>query len=246
MQKIFLNIYLCENSIYFFLRGRQNRQTRNSKTFLQLTNLFLQKEFMQIVIKADGSVLQEFMLKAEGTDVEIKLFEGENEHGSADAFFLLSDNDLRHSSMFMNKPVFINAVADTIKDLELPSNFCRINAWPGFLNRPLWEVATTGPEPIKILDSIGWKYIKVEDEPGLVAARVIAMIINEAYFALGEGVSSKNEIDLAMKLGTNYPFGPFEWSQKIGLEKIYSLLQKLKTSGTRYTIAPALEKEIHH
>ena len=56
---------------------------------------------MQIVIKADGSVLQEFMLKAEGTDVEIKLFEGENEHGSADAFFLLSDNDLPHSSMFM-------------------------------------------------------------------------------------------------------------------------------------------------
>jgi 3-hydroxybutyryl-CoA dehydrogenase len=69
------------------------------------------------------------------------------------------------------------------------------------------------------------------------------MIINEAYFTVGEEVSSKREIDIAMKLGTNYPLGPFEWADKIGLSNIYKLLLKLSSIGTRYTIAPLLEKE---
>src|ERR1700710_2457559 len=47
--------------------------------------------------------------------------------------------------------------------------------------------------------------------------RVVAMIINEAYYALDAGVSSKESIDLAMKLGTGYPYGPFEWADRIGL-----------------------------
>ena len=42
------------------------------------------------------------------------------------------------------------------------------------------------------------------------------MIINEAFLALQEGVSTKEEINTAMKLGTNYPLGPFEWVEKIG------------------------------
>ena len=48
------------------------------------------------------------------------------------------------------------------------------------------------------------------DIPGFISARVVSMIINEAYFALEEEVSSKEEIDTAMKLGTNYPYGPFD------------------------------------
>jgi 3-hydroxyacyl-CoA dehydrogenase len=70
------------------------------------------------------------------------------------------------------------------------------------------------------------------------------MIINEAYFALGEDVSSKDEIDLAMKLGTNYPYGPFEWCKKIGLKKVYSLLEKLSDTDSRYSIAPAMKNEL--
>ena len=65
------------------------------------------------------------------------------------------------------------------------------------------------------------------DDYGFIAARIIAMIINEAYYALQENVSTKQQIDIAMKLGTNYPYGPFEWSEKIGIEKIYLLLKKL-------------------
>jgi len=70
------------------------------------------------------------------------------------------------------------------------------------------------------------------------------MIINEAYYALGEEVSSKAEIDTAMKLGTNYPLGPFEWGAKIGLHNIYRLLKLLSVEDDRYIVAPYLEQEL--
>ena len=53
-------------------------------------------------------------------------------------------------------------------------------------------------------------------------------------FALQDKVSTKSEIDIAMKMGTNYPYGPFEWSEKIGLKNIASLLKKLTTGNKRY------------
>ena len=69
------------------------------------------------------------------------------------------------------------------------------------------------------------------------------MIINEGYFALQNNVSTKEEIDIAMKLGTNYPYGPFEWSKKIGLKNIYALLQKLSITDKRYTPSSLLTAE---
>jgi 3-hydroxybutyryl-CoA dehydrogenase len=83
----------------------------------------------------------------------------------------------------------------------------------------------------------------VPDVPGFISARVISMIINEAYFALQDNVSSKEEIDIAMKLGTNYPYGPFEWSKKIGLGNIAGLLTILSTTKERYTPASLLKNE---
>ena len=80
----------------------------------------------------------------------------------------------------------------------------------------------------------------VKDEPGLIAARVLAMIINEAYFALGDNVSTKAEIDTAMKLGTNYPLGPFEWADAIGHANILGLLQQLTATDKRYQPAAML------
>ena len=81
------------------------------------------------------------------------------------------------------------------------------------------------------------------DLPGFVAPRVVCMIINEAYLALEEGVSTKAEIDTAMKLGTAYPFGPFEWAEKIGIKKVAGLLQRLALEDKRYQPAPLLLKD---
>lgn len=168
-----------------------------------------------------------------------------DEYKKHDAFLILSDfSDAINFTLFENKPVLINAVTETLSELNFPSNVSRINGWPGFLEREAWEITSHDVERMEnIFKNFSRRIFFVKDEPGFVAARVISMIINEAFFALGENVSSKEQIDLAMKLGTNYPNGPFEWAQKIGIEKIYSLLKKLSEKEERYLPAPALEKQ---
>ena len=76
---------------------------------------------------------------------------------------------------------------------------------------------------------------------GFIFPRTIVQIINEAYFALEEGVASKEDINRAMKFGVNYPKGPFEWSE--GREEyVKTLLQELldKTQDKRYLPAKGL------
>jgi 3-hydroxybutyryl-CoA dehydrogenase len=95
-----------------------------------------------------------------------------------------------------------------------------------------------------VFDPLGWAYQLVPDTAGMVSARIVAMIINEAYFALQEGISSKADIDTAMKLGTNYPLGPFEWADRIGLVQIHQLLQTLQQADVRYSISQALSQKL--
>jgi 3-hydroxybutyryl-CoA dehydrogenase len=73
--------------------------------------------------------------------------------------------------------------------------------------------------------------------------RTIAMIINEAYFALGEKLATPESIDLAMKNGVNYPLGPIEWGEKIGLHNVAQLLEELNTitRDERYRLSPELK-----
>ncbi len=141
-------------------------------------------------------------------------------------------------------PVLLNAVSTTLTELNTGENIIRINGWPGFLKRPNWEVAGVITAVVKdIFAALNISFCKVADEPGFVSARTIAMIINEAYFALGENVSTKKEIDIAMKLGTNYPFGPFEWATIIGVKNIFKLLTKLSQTDKSYLPAPLLQTE---
>ena len=124
----------------------------------------------------------------------------------------------------------------------------RINGWPTFLQREIIELSLTSTDlsaqVASIFSTLGWKFQEVKDVPGFVTARVVVAIINEAYFTVGANVSSKSEIDTAMKLGTNYPYGPFEWSEQIGLERVASLLRKLSMVEERYQPAPALELDL--
>ena len=169
-----------------------------------------------------------------------------NHHTGADAFFIMQPNVLVNYTN-TTKPIFINSVIDTLAALNTPPQVVRINGWHGFLQRPVWEIAGTVDDNIKkIAEQLNKKIIVVKDEPGLVAAKIIAMIINEAYFALGDEVSTKDEIDIAMKLGTNYPYGPFEWAGKIGIKNIFALLQKLTLQDKRYQPSPALVNTIQN
>jgi 3-hydroxybutyryl-CoA dehydrogenase len=167
---------------------------------------------------------------------------------NADALFDLTFNDAAPETheFIDGKPVFVHAVNCICREIGKP-NYIRINAWNGFLNRPVIELAGSRDEYKKkaeeILKKLGWQFVWVADDYGLIAARVIAMIINEAYYALEENVSTKTQIDIAMKLGTNYPYGPFEWGEKIGLKNILCLLQRLSCLNSRYTISGLLVQE---
>ena len=76
-----------------------------------------------------------------------------------------------------------------------------------------------------------------------VSLRVISCIVNEAFLALSEGVATAEDIDRAMKLGANYPKGPFEWVEEIGARSIVETLDSLRAAnGDAYLAAPALRE----
>ena len=139
--------------------------------------------------------------------------------------------------------ILINAVPAR---LPMDERFVRINAWNTFLQRPITEVVAR-PGRVDAVSAwcaaLGKEPIFLPDVPGMPTPRVVAMIINEAYFTLGEGVSTPEEIDTAMRLGTNYPYGPFTWATLIGLPAVFELLETLSQTDPRYEIAPLLREE---
>jgi 3-hydroxybutyryl-CoA dehydrogenase len=77
----------------------------------------------------------------------------------------------------------------------------------------------------------------------MVMPRILCMLINEASFALMEEVASPADLDTAMKLGTNYPRGPIEWADRIGIRQVVSVLRALHADlgEERYRISPLLQ-----
>ena len=205
---------------------------------------------MHIVVIAEGHTQNELNEKGFNEGMEIQFVTNiDDAHKEADVIFYLADEKTltQKTVDFSNFkcPVFVNAVVTTLKDL--PSNCIRINAWSGFLLKPQLEICAgevVQQKAEEILNQIGWKFLWTPDVQGLITPRTIAMIVNEAYFALEDEVSSKEEIDTAMKLGTNYPHGPFEWSEIIGLEKINHLLKTLAETDNRYIPSELLTTEI--
>jgi 3-hydroxybutyryl-CoA dehydrogenase len=83
------------------------------------------------------------------------------------------------------------------------------------------------------------------DAPGLVLGRVLCQIVNEAHFAVQEGVASSGDVDTAMRLGFNWPRGPFEWAEAIGLARVVGCLDALhaELGEERYRVAPSLRAD---
>lgn len=208
---------------------------------------------MKIAVLANSSLKEEIGQKPVDAEVEFvwpESIDGLLKIDDADAYFdldfLFDKNRIGQLEKLLPKQVFINSVAYTLSQIN--QRFIRINAWPGFLRRDICEASAQGVEQKraaeKIFQQLKWEYQFVPDVAGMVSARIVATIINEAYYTLQDEISTKEEIDVAMKLGTNYPYGPFEWSKKIGLENIYDLLHELGKTGLRYKISEALEREI--
>jgi 3-hydroxybutyryl-CoA dehydrogenase len=85
---------------------------------------------------------------------------------------------------------------------------------------------------------------RLDDTPGLVVARTVAMLVNEAADAVQQGVCTAEGADLAMKLGVNYPAGPFEWLARWDGHAIVALIDALDAAcrGERYRVSPWLRR----
>ncbi|GJQ21154.1 MAG: hypothetical protein HBSIN02_15090 [Bacteroidia bacterium] len=122
---------------------------------------------------------------------------------------------------------------------------------PSFSAGSVIEVAPTVYTPVETMEvvrrffaSLGKTCEFVEDRVGMVLPRVVCQIINEACFALQEGVSTPAELDTAMTLGVNYPHGPIEWAEAIGLRQVEAVLVALQKDlgEDRYRVAPLLRQ----
>ncbi|MBI3219736.1 MAG: 3-hydroxyacyl-CoA dehydrogenase [Bacteroidetes bacterium] len=167
--------------------------------------------------------------------------------------FLVEEESLKLYAN-LKTPVFLNTVFTTLVSIKKKNpnlhsvfGFCGL---PTFFNREVLEVSLLSAEQRtdleKICQLLATDFAVVDDRVGLVTPRIICMIINEAYYTVQEGTASRADIDLAMKLGTNYPFGPFEWCKKIGIENVYQLLNTVyhDTYDERYKICALLKREV--
>jgi len=92
--------------------------------------------------------------------------------------------------------------------------------------------------------ALGLPTVWVADAPGLVLGRIIAQVVNECAFAVGEGIGTAADVDAGMKLGMNYPSGPLEWADEIGLDHVVMILDGLREEygEERYRTAPLLRR----
>ncbi len=149
--------------------------------------------------------------------------------------------------------VFLDVSTISLKQLSDASTqilFFGFCGMPGFLNGEIMEVCVRHERDLNKLKEVCHElktdYRVVADRVGLVTPRVVCMIINEAYCTVEEGTATRDDVDLAMKLGTNYPFGPFEWGLRIGLSHVCALLDAVHrdTADERYKICPLLRSEM--
>jgi 3-hydroxybutyryl-CoA dehydrogenase len=88
---------------------------------------------------------------------------------------------------------------------------------------------------------MGKEVVVVRESPGFITSRINAMIGNEAFYMLQEGVASARDIDTALKLGLNHPMGPFELVDLVGLDVRLSILEYLhRTLGEKFKPCPLL------
>ncbi|MHB8566315.1 MAG: 3-hydroxyacyl-CoA dehydrogenase family protein [Nitrososphaerales archaeon] len=108
----------------------------------------------------------------------------------------------------------------------------------------------TSESTVKTIQSISLKLGKtsviVSDSPGFISNRILCPMINEAIFALEEGISTKEDIDTVMKLGMNHPMGPLELADFVGLDVLLDVLEVLyrEYQDPKYRASPLLRKMV--
>ncbi|MGN6400785.1 MAG: 3-hydroxyacyl-CoA dehydrogenase family protein, partial [Flavisolibacter sp.] len=160
---------------------------------------------MQLIILANENLKEELLSNGTQQGAELVFISNVNEflaYPKAAAFIdlLFENNHISVLKQVLPKLVIINSVEATLS--ETNGSFVRINGWNTFLKSPLVEASSLEEKNKKKTEDVFSLFNKkiewLDDVAGFVTARVISMIINEAFIALNEGVSTKEEIDTAM------------------------------------------------
>ncbi|HEX6696116.1 MAG TPA: 3-hydroxyacyl-CoA dehydrogenase NAD-binding domain-containing protein [Solirubrobacteraceae bacterium] len=148
-------------------------------------------------------------------------------------------------------PVALLCADGSLHALDGGGGAVGFHALPPLGSSPLVEL-TRGPGTAppaaerveELFAALGLRTVWVHDAPGLVLGRIVAQLVNEACFAVGEGVGSREDVDVGMVLGLNHPRGPFEWCEAIGVEHVLAVLDglRIELGEERYRAAPLLRR----
>ena len=152
-------------------------------------------------------------------------------------------------------PILSSSVMFTVAEqrawISRPARLIGLGALPSLLEGELIEFALSDSTDTAVrhaaeefAKALGKESAIVADSVGLVLPRILCTLANEACFAIMESVAPAGDIDTAMKLGTNYPFGPLEWAERIGMRQVHAVMAALyKNLGEdRYRVAPLLRR----
>jgi 3-hydroxybutyryl-CoA dehydrogenase len=180
-----------------------------------------------------------------------------NTHVDLPFFHLIHLPDTLAESLAEDCLILANCLSETpssmaaeIEEEEQLIGYSGIGLYTGNPVIEIARAAQTKPEYLQkavvFLEELGLKAIEVPEVPGLVLGRILAMLINEATFALMEGVATPADIDTAMQLGTNYPRGPLAWADYVGLDVVLAILKHLEEAygEDRYCPSTLLRQKV--
>ncbi len=181
----------------------------------------------------------DLVLELHCTDLEAK----------ADSLFFLEDV-LNENVPILALTIAIS-VSELTRDLLMPERILGISLLPPMESIKLVELMRGEHTTDSILqtakrffESISIKAKQVSDSPGGVLVRTVCCLVNEAALALQEQAASPADIDIALKLGADYPDGPLTWGDKIGLDRVEAVMDGLHSwfKEERYRCTPLLKK----
>jgi 3-hydroxybutyryl-CoA dehydrogenase len=99
---------------------------------------------------------------------------------------------------------------------------------------------------VGMFQAAGFEVTRLDDVPGMLVMRTVAMLANEAADAVNQGVCSASAVDIAMQKGVNYPRGPLAWADSVGLQQVVTVLANLAATygEDRYRVSPLLRRKL--
>jgi 3-hydroxybutyryl-CoA dehydrogenase len=206
----------------------------------------------RVAIEGDGRLADDLRDAAEDAGYDVR-FVGEFEEGEAE---ILIDAAVGRSVLDPipeledpNALLCLLCVDGSRAELDLRGTAVGFHALPPFDESRVVELTWSQGAPESnamradaFFRSLGKHVERVGDGPGLVLGRIVCQLVNEAAFAVGEGVGSPEDVDVAMRYGYNWPRGPLEWADTIELDQVLATLDALyeELGEERYRAAPLL------